>query len=239
MFRQNAWVAGLAVLAACSTGPEGTGRLTVQLAGRTASTAAPMLETAEDVLTITSVQVVARKIRLERADDGCGSGEPADGESATPECADLRLDPTLLEPPLDGTTEVTFSVDLPEGTYQSMMLQIHKPSDANEDAAFLVDHPDFAGLSIKVVGTFNGQDFTFESGITAVIEIALDTPVDIDADTPTAVTLALDVAAWFAAEGGGLLNPIDPTQQIRSLIEQNIRNSFHAFHDHDGDGAAD
>jgi len=239
MFRQNAWIAGLAVLAACSTGPEGTGRLTVQLAGRTASTAAPMLETAQDVLTITSVQVVARKIRLARAADGCGSGEPAEGEGATPECSDIQLDPTLLEPPLDGTTIATFSIDLPEGTYQSMMLQIHKPTDANDDAAFLVDHPDFAGLSIRVVGTFNGQDFTFESGLTAVVEIALDTPVDIDADTPTAVTLALDVAAWFATEGGELLNPIDPTEQVRSRIEQNIRNSFHAFNDRDGDGAAD
>jgi len=238
MFRQNAWVAGLAVLAACSgsTGPEGTGRLTVQLAGRTAGTAAPMFEAAEDVLTITSVQVVARKIRLERAADGCGSGE-SESESTTTECSDLRLDPMLLEPPLDSTTETTFSVDLPEGTYQSLMLQIHKPSNANEDAAFLVDHPEFAGLSIRVVGTFNGEDFTFESALTSVVEIALDT--EVDAEAPTAVTLALDVAAWFADGAGGLLNPIDPTQQIRSSIEQNIRASFHAFQDQDGDGTPD
>ncbi|MGE0552172.1 MAG: hypothetical protein AB7R55_01955 [Gemmatimonadales bacterium] len=238
MLRQNAWIAGLAALAACSssTGPEGTGRLTVQLVGRAAS-ATPALETTDDVLTITSVQVVARKIRLERTSDGCGSGEPPEGQSA--ECSDLRLDPMLLEPPLDGTTEATFTVDLPEGTYRSLMLQIHKPSNANEDAAFLADHPNFAGLSLRVVGSFNGEDFTFESALTAVVEIALDTPVEIEAETPAAVTLALDVAAWFAADAGGLLDPIDPTQQIRSRIEQNIRASFHAFRDHDGDGAPD
>jgi len=245
-------LATLGLLAGCATGPGDTGRVTIQLVGTSGGAlAAPAFAGTTDDLTITSVQIVARKIKLERAEGTCPvdstataapATSPGEAESESEDgddCPAVRLDPMLLEPPVDSTAEAVLSVDLPEGTYEEMKLQIHKPSDNQADAVFLAGHPEFDGLSIRVTGTFNGDDFTFESAITAVVEIELETPVVVDASTPTAMTLAIDVASWFAGPGGTVLDPNAPTQQIRSQIEQNIRKSFHAFEDHDHDGHPD
>ena len=250
-------VSGIAVasLMGCSgsTGPAGTGRLTLQLSGRSPVAAAPTFANGADVLTISSVEVVARKIRLERAEGTCpaanpaasasqngsGSGEGEEEGEQDNECADVRLDPMLLSPPVDANAQTVFSVDLPEGTYTELKIQVHKPSDATADATFLADHPEFKDISVKVTGTFNGTDFTFTSALTAEVELEMETPIEVTADAPAAMTLAIDLASWFAGSSGEILSPIDPSQQVRSRIEQNIRTSFHAFEDHDRDGHPD
>lgn len=241
------------LMLACSgsTGPAGTGRLTFQIANGTSIAATPTFAVGPDVLTITKVQVVARKIKLERAAGTC----PADGTSTGPEaggssggehheaadhdCADIQLDPMLLEPPVDATALTVFSIDLPEGSYSELKIQIHRPTQDASDAAFLVAHPDFHDISIKVAGTFNGAPFTFTTPITAEVEIELPKPIDVVAGTPAALTLQVDLSSWFKAEGGSLVSPIQPTEQIRARIEQNIRRSFHAFKDHDHNGQPD
>lgn len=234
-------------LAACSSpsSPAGMGRLTFQLSGARSVTGAPSLVSGADALVITKVQVVARKIRLERAEGTCTAAAPAgmalssDGgeDENDSECAEVRLDPMLLEPPVDSTAKAVFSVDLPEGTYHEMKIQVHKPTGSN-DQTFLAAHPEMQDISVKVTGTYNGNAFTFISAITAEVEIELDTPVEVAAGSPAALTLTVDVSKWFAGSSG-VLNPIAPSQQIRSQIEQNIRASFHAFKDHDHDGHAD
>ena len=66
--------------------------------------------------------------------------------------------------------------------------------------------------------------------------------VEVADGAELAVTLHVDVSGWFAnAAGTGL---IDPSQAntggpLESLVEQQIRASFRAFHDGDQDGAAD
>jgi hypothetical protein len=242
-------VAGVAALslAACSgsTGPANTGRLSLQLssAGQAAS-AAPAA--AADELIITDVQVVARKIRLERAPGTCPADSTAQATSGegeqeehTSECADVRLDPMVLEPPVDSSAHTLISVDLPEGTYREVKVQIHKLTDAPADSALQAANPGLSNLSVVVAGSFNGTDFTFTSALTSEAEIELPTPIEVTAAQPAAVTLAIDVGSWFRGASGEILNPIDPSQQIRSWIEQNIRRSFHAFEDQDHDGHPD
>ncbi len=233
-----------------SAGPAGTGRLTIQLAGRSSVTAVPTYTASADVITITGVQIVARKIRLERAAGTCPATSPATGPQAGPdagdddghgdkECAEVRLDPMLLDPPVDATAKAVVTVDLPEGTYRELKIQIHKPTSSSADQAFLTLHPEFTNISIKVVGTFNGTPFTFTSAVTAEVEIELPKPVIVVAGTPTALTIQVDLSKWFVASGAGLLNPIGTSQQVRAQIEQNIRASFHAFEDRDHDGHED
>ena len=229
-----------------SAGPAGTGRLTLQLVGRSSATAAPTYTAGADVLTITGVQIVARKIQLERASGTCPTASPAAGPQAgeeedhgDEECAEVHLDPMLLDPPVDASAKAVVTVDLPEGTYQELKIQIHKPTSSNADQAFLTAHPDFTSISIKVVGTFNGTPFTFTSAVTAEVEIELPKPVIVMAGTPTALTVQVDLSKWFVASGAGLLNPIGTSQQVRAQIEQNIRASFHAFEDRDHDGHED
>jgi len=198
-----------------------------------------------DVLVISEVQLVARKIRLERS-DGCVNEDPENDEESENEneeldedCPMLKLGPVLLVPPLTDGAETTFEVEVPVGTYDEIKLQIHKPRGAN-DQAFLAAHPDLEDVSIRVIGTYNGNPFTFETGLTEEEEIELEPPVVVSADGPTSFTLLLDVRGWFLNQAGtALLDPASSSQQDRSRIEQNIRSSFHAFEDEDGDAQED
>lgn len=231
---------------ACSdnpAGPEGQGTVVFQLAtSGTGATTAPSLAVSvtrgSDVIVISDVQLVARKIKVGREDGSCPEDIEADPEEES-ECPSLKLGPLLLDPPIDEGADPVFTVDIPAGVYDELQLQIHKPTGGN-DAAFIAANPDFNGVSIKVTGTWNGTPFIFTTDLTQVVEIELEDPVEVLADGETSLTLLLDVRGWFLDQGGAaLLNPISPAQQARSRIEQNIRQSFHAFEDDDEDGEVD
>jgi len=242
-----------AALAACSNGstdPNGTGNLRFQLAstgsGATSSpnAAAASITRGADVIVVTSVQLVARKIKLKRADGSCPAADLSDegqgDEAESNECPNLKLGPLLLDPPLTDGAASSFTVELPAGTYTELRLQIHKPSNHTSDAAFLAANPGFDGISIKVAGTFNGAPFTFTTDITSEVEIAFAHPVVVTSGGTTSLTMLLDVNSWFLGQGGvALLSPLTLTQQTRTRIEQNIRISFRAFRDQDHDGGED
>lgn len=247
--------------AGCSTGdrtaPAGSGRVAFQIAttaqGGSGSTAAPAGVTVSrgaDVIVISDVQLVARRIRLERAAGTC-TPAASDGESGggdrnggsdqdsdhTPECPTLKAGPFLLTPPLTDGAETSFIADLPAGTYHELNLLIWHPSAKPEDAAFVAAHPEFATISIRVTGTFNGSPFTFAGDIRAEQEIEFPAPIVVAEGATTNVTLLLDVRGWFLGHDGALLvNPGALDEQTRALIEHNIRSSFRSFEDHDRDG---
>ncbi len=257
----NATTAIVLVLAAAgcssSTLPSGsttTGRLSFQLSTTPKSAGASVVNAditvlqGSDVLIITDVQLVARKIKLERLNGSCPTpvvtspdSSSRDGDSEdTPECPNLKLGPLLLDPPLAAGVQSTFSVDLPPGSYHKLEMQIHKPTSSSNDAAFLAANPAFTGVSIKVTGTFNGTPFTFATDVTAEVETEFTAPVVVTVGGTTSLTLQLDVRGWFLAQSGGaLLNPATLSQQNRQLVEQNIRSSFHAFEDENHDGRQD
>lgn len=229
---------------ACSDGPAGpdeTGTVVFQLATTgTGATTAPSLAVSvtrgPDVIVITDVQLVARKIKLGQDDGSCPADIEDDSEDGD-ECPPLRLGPLLLDPPVDEGADPVFNVELPAGTYDELMLQVHTPTSATEDAAFIAANPAFNGVSIRVNGTFNGTPFSFTTDLTQVIKIALDEPVEVPADGEVGLTLLLDVGSWFLDQGGNaLLDPAALSQQDRSRVEQNIRQSFHGFEDDDADG---
>jgi hypothetical protein len=231
---------------ACSdnpAGPEGQGTVVFQLATTgTGATTAPSLAVTvtrgTDVIVITDVQLVARKIKLEQEDASCPANIEEDPEEEA-ECPNLKLGPVLLDPPIEEGADATFTVDLPAGVYDELQLQIHKPTGSN-DVAFIAANPEFDGVSIRVNGTWNGTPFTFITDLTQVIEIELEDPIVVAVDGTTALTLLLDVRSWFLDQGGGaLLNPLALSQQALSRVEQNIRQSFHAFEDDDQDGESD
>jgi hypothetical protein len=191
-----------------------------------------------DEIVIDEVQLVLRKVRLDGAPTA-SCPEDAEGDS---QCAGLRLGPTLFDLPLGEGAEPIFSAAVPVGTYGQIKFQIHRPTDANEDADFLADHPDLEDISIRVLGSYNGAPFTFASDLTEVEDVVFAEPVEVAVDEEVQVTLHVDVAGWFASEDGTGL--VDPSQAndggpFESLVERQIRESFRAFHDGDLDGAAD
>jgi hypothetical protein len=191
-----------------------------------------------DEIVMDEVQLVLRKVRLDGAPTA-SCPEDAEGDSR---CAELRLGPALFDLPLGEGAEPIFSAAVPVGTYSGIKFQIHRPTNANEDADFVADHPEFEDISIRVLGSYNGTPFTFASDLTEVEDVVFAEPVEIGADGEVHVTLHVDVTGWFASEDGtGLVNPSEANDggPFESLVERQIRESFRAFRDADLDGAAD
>lgn len=155
-------------------------------------------------------------------------------------CAPLSVGPALIDLPLDGTTAVVLDAFVPAGTYKRLQARLHavKPGDAGV-ADFLAAHPEFEGISVKVVGVFTdaggaAHDFTFTSDMNVVSAINFETPVTVDAGT-TNLTINVDVGSWFS--GSGVIDPTNADNQ--NAIEKNIRRSLRAFEDDDHDGDED
>lgn len=155
-------------------------------------------------------------------------------------CVPLKAGPVLVDLPLDGTTKVILDALVPAGTYTRLQARLH-PVDTDDAGAgdFLAAHPDFAGISVKVVGVFTdsggtNHDFTFTSPLNVVTSMNFDPPVTVNATT-TNLTIDVDVSSWFKDASGAV---IDPTNSMNEhWIEKNIRASLRAFRDdnHDGD----
>lgn len=263
-------LAGSAALAACSgstsLGASGQSQMTMSLAGTPdGPTASPMLASAataaatgadtiisgSDVLIITSAQLVLRQVELEsnaavdggeRCDDvsvGVAAGPVSANASAT-NCAELKLGPILFDVPLGAGVTQQFTVTIPAGTYHELKLQIHKPT-GSADQAFLAANPTFDGVSVRVVGTFNGTPFTFTTDLTAVAEIEFPKPVTFAESGAHNVTLQVDVGSWFHPAGGAVIDPASALkgQPNENTVKQRIRASLHAFEDDDHNGLAD
>jgi hypothetical protein len=221
-----------------------TGQVSLQLATRgptsTVSGGPGQLVVAlgPDEIVVDEVALVLRKVRLDGAPTA-SCPEDAEGDS---QCALLRLGPVLFDLPLGEGAEPIFSAAVPIGTYSRIKFQLHRPTNANEDADFVADHPELEDISIRVLGSYNGTPFTFASDLTLVEDVVFAEPVEVAVDGEVQVTLHVNVAGWFASEdGAGLVNPSQANDggPFESLVERQIRESFRAFHDGDLDGAAD
>ena len=240
-------MAGMAVLAtACSDGTGPSGTRTVSLSFTTGGgggaqfSRAGMLDdtliTNGDTLIITSAQIVLREIELKRVDDdGCESLGMDDDDG----CEEFSTGPMIVTLPLNGqvTTAITIAPDT--GSYDEIEFEIHKPESGGDDDAILSGNPDFDGVSIRVRGTFNGVDFTFESDLDVEQENELAEPIVVsDTTTSTNVTMSVNLDAWFRTAGGNLIDPSTANKggQNEGLVKENIKVSFRSYEDRDRDG---
>jgi hypothetical protein len=190
-----------------------------------------------DEIVLDQVGLVLRKVRLE-GPSGESCPEEAEGD---PGCAELDFGPVLFELPLEEGAEGVLNASVPVGTYTGLKFQLHVATNANEDADFVAEHPDYEGISIRVAGSYNGTPFTFTSDLTEVEDVDFGGPLEVETEGALPLTLLVQVADWFASEDGGLVNPADASEggPLESLVEQQIRESFRAFHDGDADADAD
>lgn len=259
--------AAVGLLAGCSddlNGPGTSGSVSLSVAGptstsgsastrgvRTSRTGPGFAITQTDdegnELVMDSVKVVLREIELERAfDDDC----PEDVEDDA--CEEFEAGIRLFEVPLDGSVEKIVSIDVPADTYDELEFEIHKPDDDEpEGQEFIEDHPAFKDVSIRVVGTFNGEEFVFEQDLNEEQEVALDPPLVVDEENTTVnLTLKLDVTTWFVDQEGEVVSAgslIDPREADKdagnsaaeNVVEENIKDSIEGFEDDDEDGEDD
>lgn len=234
---------------ACSdAGPSSMSQLGFNLATQAApaagrGTALGVISTPEtftdgtNTLVISKVELVLRKIELHRlgATLDCDTGGSSD-------CEELELGPVLVDVPL-GTPGAArnFSVQIAPGSYDKVEFNIHAPS-GSDDAAFIQTNPAFAGVSVRVTGTYNnGPEFTYTGNLEAEMEFELNPPLPANETGATDLTLFVNLDKWFRDAGGALIDPTtaNPGQPNESLVEQNIKSSLDAFEDEDHDGRDD
>jgi hypothetical protein len=165
----------------------------------------------------------------------------SDGEQCGGQDEEIEAGPFLVDLPLGGTARM-FTADVPAGTFAALQFEIHKVSDGDAaDQAFLAAHPDFAGISLRVQGTFNGADFTFTSDLDVEKELTFDPPVVVQAGVPASLTVQLDLNGWFRNGAGDLVDPATaaPGGVNEGLVRDNIVNSVNGFQDNNEDGMDD
>ena len=218
-------------------------------------------DASNNTVAISSVELVLRKVELkpvERTDcnessqttvstvataasDGNDGNDGNEMNEADEQCDELEAGPILVDLPLGGI-ERMFEATVPAGTFDELKFQIHKPSDDGDaaDHAFLAAHPDFAGSSIRVTGTFNGAAFTYTSDLDVEQELTFNPPVVVTAGTPAKLTVSLDLSGWFRSSGA-LVDPATAAQggANERLVRDNIVRSFQSFKDNDEDGRDD
>lgn len=256
----------VAALAACSDSgaPANApaGQLTLSVATRAATGAAiaaasDSVISGNDTLIIDTAQVILRKIDLERVRDSastCGEddigpaadeGEGHDGDAHDGNddaCEELKAGPLVLTLPLTPGTAQGFTVAVDTGTFGGVHFQIHKLTGDAADQALLAQHPEFANISVRVVGSFNGTPFVYTNDVTANQQFHFATPITVATAGNVDLTLLVDVGTWFSS-GGTLIDPATAGTDGANagVVTHNIRNSFHTFHDgnhdcHDDDG---
>lgn len=182
-------------------------------------------------LILTKAQVVVDGIELSHND---GPNCEGTGEF---ECEDFDQSPQLVDIPLTDGVNTQLTVPVPEGTYERLDAHIQVPESHDASvAAFLVAHPEFAGKSVRVEGTYKGTAFVYTAPIDAQLELKFNPPLVVTSASKN-VTVDVDVASWFKNSAGAALDPSDPANA--ATIAANIRKSFHVFEDDNEDGESD
>lgn len=229
-----------ALLGGCSSsGPSSTGRtVSFMLATRKQAAPAPVgaalvsqtLTSGTDEIVVSSVQLVLRKIELEAA-----TATPTCTATPTPDddCEEIELSPRLYDVPLGpGADVVLTATDVGVGDYKSVKIEIHKPSGA--------EIPGFDGVSIRVIGTLNGNPFTYDSQLDIEQEFEFATPKSITETQGLEITMLADLTSWFEkSPGGGFYGLTALSSGDHDTVENQIKASFRVFEDDDHNGGDD
>ena len=182
----------------------------------------------ENELVMEEIQVVIRDLVIKPADvTSCGSGN----------CIEYVGQAALLPLPTEGEVLPLDTRSLEVARYDRVDVGLHAPSSGEP----VVDqNPEMEGVSVRIEGTFNGEPFTFETDVTADLQLPLSPALALESGTFSAnVTILAGVTGWFTETDSGLVDPrtAGAGGENESLVESNIRTSFQAYRDDDRDGS--
>ena len=225
----SAAVAALAIFgtAGCSmlTGDNGPGSasLSFHAAGTTAAgtalanSAVPITDGVHTI-DLQSVDVTFSEVTFERAD-----GQPSDDDDSETDSdsegshnSRFQSGATTISMPLTGGMIAPFSGNLAAGSYDRVELDVE---------------------FVRIRGTYDGQAFDVTVPVSRELELRLNPALVVDGSTPGNVTVNINFAAWFTANGV----TIDPRQLATSATAQSafrdrVKASFKATEDQDRDG---
>lgn len=190
-----------------------------------------VVESGGSTLNISRVELVLNQVEFRRSDgEGCvDSEEPGqdDGDS----CAEVAVQPTILELPVDRDAATTGPVVVPAGTYEGLEfdLQVATASDGN----IVNQSPSLVGSSLQVRGSFDDGsggvelDSAFFSPEFQV-QLDLDNPIELGEGFASSMTVTVDVASWFRLENDELVNPSVAARDtsLARQVAENIQSSF-------------
>jgi hypothetical protein len=186
-----------------------------------------------DTLRIDSVRVVLAQVSLRRAaDTTCGTAGNDDASDGS--CSSLDSGPSIVKLPLTAGALSLFDIPIPKGTYTGFSVRVHKPnrSDSGPNVTtFLAANPTWENISIRVDGAFNGVAVHWSHDPTVQLTHTFAPPLVIDATTGSNFTLKIDIASWFKAQNGSLIDPNAKTTAFYPQIANNVKNSFKVFKD--------
>jgi hypothetical protein len=224
----SAAVAALALTGAtaCSmlTGDNGPGSATLSFhAAGTAGAAATLNSSAAPItdgthtLDLQSVDLTVSEVTFERVDGQASDDDDSETDSDSEGSHNARLEfgATTIALPLDGGMISPFSGNLAAGSYDRVELDVE---------------------FVRLRGTYDGQAFDVTVPVSRELEIRIDPPLVVDGTTPGNVTVNIDFASWFRANG----TVIDPrtltSSTAMSLFRDRVKASFRATEDSDRDG---
>lgn len=250
-------LAAAAALAACSDSTAPAGAKTVSLSFSTASTGSAVVQrsafgpnfniltaSGSDTIVISSAQIVFSRIEMEQSGVTCTDTANAGDGKEEGGCEEMSTAPMLVNLPVDSSVVTGVAVAIPSGTYSSLHAKMYPIESSDHEgsgtSAFLTAHPDWAGLTVKVQGTFDGKPFTYTGAPHVEIENEFNPPVNVDS-TGINFTMHADISTWFRSATGSLIDPSTATQGTTNaeIVASNIQRSFHAYRDDNRNGEDD
>jgi hypothetical protein len=119
---------------------------------------------------------------------------------------------------LDGSSTKVAADSVESGTYHTLGMELRSGG-------------------VVVEGTYADAPFTYRSNVSPELEFRLEPPVEVPADGDAAVGVEFDVASWFTAADGSVLDP--SAEANRGAIEANIVASLAAHAEIEDDDGPD
>lgn len=181
-----------------------------------------------NTLSIGRATIVVRELAFRRQEgEGCvdadGSGEP-DEDS----CAEIVIEPDLIDLPVDQNTISSGPLVVEPGTYDALVFDLHETRE--EDLNVVNQRPGLVGVSVAVAGSYNGSPLGDSAVFTPTEEfvLLLDDPIGLEEGFASGMTLSVDVASWFRDAEGTVVNPAEAAQDsaLSEEVDQRILDSF-------------
>lgn len=147
-------------------------------------------------------------------DGGVTTGERSDG------CGEMRIGPTTIDLPLDGSVVTVPADAIPAGTFGELELRL----------AF-----------VRLQGTFDGKPFDATVATPIRGDIQFTTPLTVTAGTATSITVTVPITTLLTNADGSIVDPsqLNTNATLRNAFLGRLATSFHAFEDDNHDGHDD